>query len=324
LDHHTESIPKEAAVLEISWDLVSRTDWNRCAENAEKVPFEQSWAYGEAIAESGGEVRRAVIRRNGEPFALAQIFTKRVGALASIAQLLRGPLFLTPSPSAPEIFETLRLLKQDKPPYPRTLRFWTPDLLRSAENDLMFKRLKWRRVITGHNTAWLNLSLSSDNLRKHLDGNWRNGLVKAEKQSLKIKASHDGKTIKWLIEQYEKLRKSRRFGGPSPALLRSVQRHQTQREDFLVLRASSRRDPVSAILLVRHNDSATYVIGWSNEEGRQKNATALLLWQGILELQTAGVRWLDLGGIDTRAAPGIARFKLGLSGDAITLSGTYF
>ncbi|MDA0656012.1 MAG: GNAT family N-acetyltransferase [Proteobacteria bacterium] len=324
MDGHAEIIPKEAPVLEISWDTASRTDWNRCAENAGKVPFEQSWAYGEAIAESGGETRRAVIRRNGKPFALAQIFTKRVGALASIAQLLRGPLFLAPAPSGPEIFETLRLLQEDKPPYPRTLRFWTPDLLRSAENDLMFKRLKWRRVMTGHNTAWLNLSLNTDNLRRRLDGNWRNGLVKAEKQSLQIEASHDEKTIDWLIEHYETLRKSRRFGGPSPALLRSAQRHLTQREDFWVLRALSRREPVAAILLVRHNNSATYVIGWTNEEGRQKNATALLLWQGILELQTTGVRWLDLGGIDTHAAPGIARFKLSLGGDAITLSGTYF
>jgi hypothetical protein len=324
LDGHAEIIPKEAAILEISWDTASRADWNRYAESAEKVPFEQSWAYGQAIAESGGEVRRAVIRQDEKPFALAQIFTKRVGALASVAQLLRGPLFLPTSPSGPEIFEALRLLKEDKPPYPRTLRFWTPDLLRSAENDLMFKRLKWRRVMTGHNTAWLKLSLNPDDFRRRLDGNWRNGLVKAEKQSLKIKASHDGKTINWLIEHYETLRKSRRFGGPSPALLRSAHRHLTRREDFLVLRASSRREPVAAILLVRHNDSATYVIGWANEDGRQKNATALLLWRGILELQTAGVRWLDLGGIDTHAAPGIARFKLGLSGDAITLTGTYF
>ena len=41
-------------------------------------------------------------------------------------------------------------------------------------------------------------------------------------------------------------------------------------------------------------------------------------------LREAGTVWLDLGGIDTQTAPGIARFKLGLGGEVVTQSGTYF
>jgi lipid II:glycine glycyltransferase (peptidoglycan interpeptide bridge formation enzyme) len=36
-----------------------------------------------------------------------------------------------------------------------------------------------------------------------------------------------------------------------------------------------------------------------------------------------GIGALDLGGIDTSAAPGIARFKLGLGGTVIVLPGTW-
>ena len=36
-----------------------------------------------------------------------------------------------------------------------------------------------------------------------------------------------------------------------------------------------------------------------------------------------GVRWLDLGGLATDRSPGIARFKLGLGGEIVTLAGTF-
>lgn len=84
------------------------------------------------------------------------------------------------------------------------------------------------------------------------------------------------------------------------------------------------RAPVAAVMLVRHGNSATYVIGWNNEAGRQTNANALLLWQGILALKNENVSWFDLGGVYTRSLPGIARFKLGLGGDIASLAGTYF
>ncbi len=48
----------------------------------------------------------------------------------------------------------------------------------------------------------------------------------------------------------------------------------------------------------------------------------MLLWRGLLELRGNAVAWLDLGGINT-AAPGVARFKLGVGGEIFTLAGTY-
>ena len=37
-----------------------------------------------------------------------------------------------------------------------------------------------------------------------------------------------------------------------------------------------------------------------------------------------GIERLDLGGVNTRALPGISRFKLGAGGQPLTLAGTYF
>lgn len=47
-----------------------------------------------------------------------------------------------------------------------------------------------------------------------------------------------------------------------------------------------------------------------------------LLNRATLDLKAHGTKWLDLGGINA-AAPGVARFKMGLGGKFFTLSGTY-
>ena len=80
--------------------------------------------------------------------------------------------------------------------------------------------------------------------------------------------------------------------------------------------------PLAGIVLIRHGASATYYAGWTSPEGRRLKAHNLLLWRGIGALREAGTDWLDLGGVDP-AVPGVARFKLGLGGEAFTLAGTY-
>ncbi|HAT34431.1 MAG TPA: hypothetical protein DCS82_01830 [Rhodospirillaceae bacterium] len=287
-----------------------------------KCPFEQSWAYGEAIAATGGAVHRAVLRDGKKPIAFAQIFSKRLGRAANLQQLLRGPVFFESIRDEKQVFDSLNLLAQEKFGLPRTLRFWTPEVDATLASG--FKKLRWRRVMSGYHTAWLDLDPSPEVLRRNLDGNWRNGLAKAEKKSLRIRDNNDRDTMDWLLAHYENLRRKRRFGGPSPALLAAAERYLSHKKDFFVLRAFENRTPVAGVLLARHGKSATYVIGWSDDIGRRANANNLLLWQGLLNLKSEGVRWLDLGGIDTQASPGIARFKLGLGGEIASLSGTYF
>ena len=72
---------------------------------------------------------------------------------------------------------------------------------------------------------------------------------------------------------------------------------------------------------LRANNMGT--VGWAGPQGRWHNAGTLLLWRGLLALRGRGVARLDLGGIDTRRAPGIARFKLGTGATPYALAGTY-
>ena len=73
------------------------------------------------------------------------------------------------------------------------------------------------------------------------------------------------------------------------------------------------------MLLFRHGNTATYLLGWNSPEGRRRRAHNLLLWRAVLELRERQVGWLDFGGVNP-AAPGVARFKLGMSRDLRTLA----
>ena len=100
-------------------------------------------------------------------------------------------------------------------------------------------------------------------------------------------------------------------------------------DDMLVLRAQTAggtgggHDSVAGILLARHGDAATYLIGWNGDDGRRLKANNRLLWQAVVELPRLGVRWLDLGGIDERLTPGIAAFKRGMNGEEYRLAGDF-
>jgi lipid II:glycine glycyltransferase (peptidoglycan interpeptide bridge formation enzyme) len=77
------------------------------------------------------------------------------------------------------------------------------------------------------------------------------------------------------------------------------------------------------MLFLIHGQTATYHIGWQDEAGRDAGAHPLLLWRAMGMLAERGVRWLDLGGVDTGPGAGIARFKLGTGGQVLTLPGTF-
>ena len=67
----------------------------------------------------------------------------------------------------------------------------------------------------------------------------------------------------------------------------------------------------AAMAFVVEGASATYHLGWAGPEARARGVHGLMLYRAALALRAEGVRWLDLGSVDTEAAPGLARFKLG-------------
>ena len=310
--------------IRIDWDKCRQKDWQRLVDRATACPFEQSWLYGAAHAEQRPQntVRRAILTWDGRKIAFAQVLERRFGRIATLAQILRGPVLLDETLPPDVLSAVYRRLYREYRGTGRRLLFWTPELPNGAETDALMRTCGTRRLVTGYASARLDLTRDPDTIRRSLHGKWRNALVKAELSGLSCRLLADPAAMAWLLDAHDRQRKAKRFGGPDAAAFSHIAAH-TPAKDLFAIGAYDGSAPVAGALFLRHGQVASYLIGWNDAKGRAANAGNLLLWNGILELHNRATGCLDLGGVDTRRAAGIARFKLGLGAEPYRIAGTF-
>jgi lipid II:glycine glycyltransferase (peptidoglycan interpeptide bridge formation enzyme) len=307
----------------MAWNVCTRSDWDGYLRRVGRSSLEQSWAYGEAMASHYGQtIDRIVFRRNNQTLGVLQVFRRRVLGFASIIRIIRGPLFLDDLTDALrfEIYQAVR----DIFPFRRwEIPLWLPEAPDVSESHVLMRRLGTRRMVTGLSSAWLDLSADNDTLRSRMTGSWRNALKAAEKTGTTVDLEDNRRSLVELMGEYDSFRKIKRFVGPPGRFVAAMNTNPGSLKDVIVLSAHADGKRVAGVVLIRHGVSATYFVSWTNDAGRRHNAHNLLLWRGIQALKDAGTLWLDLGGLNTSATAGIARFKLGLGPKPFTLAGTY-
>ncbi len=310
--------------LTLQWNACSRADWDRYLTMAGRSSVEQCWAYGDAMtAYHGQTVERLVIRDGSAPVAMAQLYRRRLMGILSIVRTARGPLLLSGDGNDGLTAEILRTFRDAFSIRRGELSFWLPELTDTPQNQALMRSIGTRRMVTGLSSAWLDLSLDEAELRKGMTGSWRNALRVAEKNSSLWTISKDDSDLSRDMAVYDAFRKQKRFVGPSGGFVAAIAAAGNESKDVLVLTADAGPDRIAGIVMIRHGISATYFISWNTEVGRKYNAHNLLLWRGIQVLRKSGIRWLDVGGLNTGSGAGIARFKLGLGPSVFTLAGTY-
>jgi len=184
------------------------------------------------------------------------------------------------------------------------------------------------RVLTGDATVFIDLTVPDEDLRRALHPKWRNRLVAAEASPLKFqRVGEKPAQYQWLLEREGLQRQARSYRAlPAsfvPAWQVAIASRWPNRSAMLTVRCDIGRDPVAAMMFLLHGRSATYHVGWSNDEGRQHNAHNLLLWRALGMLREQGIDRLDLGGVNTQRGASLARFKLGTGGRLALNPGTY-
>ncbi len=311
--------------IELAWDLCEPAEWDALLARAPLAPLQQTRGFGTAIALTRRcRVRRCAVFKGGRVRALVQTFEKNTGPL-TIVRILRGPVWLDPQPDSAERREVLRTLRRAFTLRRRQLLIWTPELPDSRENHAALRGCGLRRMVTGYSTSLIDLERPGEQLRAALQGKWRNMLRSAEKAELPVQVGATGRPFEWLVRQADRQRRRGGYYAPSANMIRAIAGSMARKEDVLTVTASAApgRERIAGTLVFIHGRSASYELGWSGADGRRLRAHHLLLWRTIEELRKRGVRWLDLGGLDAVAAPGVARFKLGLGGGLYTLAGTY-
>jgi hypothetical protein len=306
--------------MKILWDRFAQPDWD-AAHGRTSGALQQDWAYGATMRLLGVPVLRALIEQDGSPVGLAQFIVRSFGPLGSLSLCSRGPIWLQDVSTADKASAS-RALRQSLPRSGLKFVLITPEEAgQSGEHGLR----AWRRVMSGYATVLIDLQSQAEKLRAALDGKWRNRLVSAEASELQVhRIGTNPGQYRWLLDQEGAQRQTKGLAGlPLGFYEPYIGSRQQPAQCVLSLRADVGRERVAAMMFLIHGQAATYQVGWSNDQGRELNAHNLLLWRAMLELQSRGVRRLDLGGVITVRSAGLARFKIGTGGQVLQLAGTY-
>jgi hypothetical protein len=293
--------------VELRIDDISHYRWQALAAHA-RLPFQQSWEYGAAVEAIGGRIIRVEVHDQGRAIAIAQGLCRSF--LLPVTLITRGPVWIG-SPDEREKVSALRALRSGL----KGALLVTPAV---GQKDVQ-RRAGFTKIVTPSTLALLDLDAG---MRQRLRGKWRNRLVKAEGAGLKLHRSQHGlDDLQWLLAADARQQREKGYRALPQGFAEAWSRHAPQ--SVLGLTAHRGTERVAAMLFLRHGNTATYHIGWSNETGRKVSAHNLLLWQAMCQLAEDGVASLDLGLIDTERAPGLARFKLGSGARPVPTGGTW-
>jgi hypothetical protein len=152
-----------------------------------------------------------------------------------------------------------------------------------------------------HHAIW---DLAGD-LRGRLDPRWRNHLSAGERRQPQFRCD-DASTLERLLAADLRQRRLRSYQALPPAFTRALPRGALRLWEW---RAEG--GMAAAMCFVRHGATASYHLSWAGPAARAGAVHQVMLFRAALALRDEGVRWLDLGSVDSEAAPGLARFKLG-------------
>ncbi|MFN4192639.1 MAG: GNAT family N-acetyltransferase [Tabrizicola sp.] len=152
-----------------------------------------------------------------------------------------------------------------------------------------------------HHAIW---ALGPD-LRARMARTWRDHLAGAERAGLAVRRGGRA-TLDALIRAEAVQRAERRYRALPEAFTRAL-----PAADLRLWEWRQGGEVQAAMCFVVHGASASYHLSWGSGLARKAGVHGLMLTRAAEALREEGVRWLDLGSVDTERAPGLARFKLG-------------
>ncbi len=305
--------------LDIHWLAPTDSPPRELSRYTGYLAYQQHPAYGDALHDFNGKCLRALILHQQQPIGWVQCSQRTIARTLHILLAMRGPVWFNESISNDLKAAAYRALNASCPlPRPRLL-LWMPE---SPDHEPLHLA-GLHRIVTGYSTPLLDLNQSENQLLAAMDGKWRNQLRSSQKHQLAcVPVGLQFEHYQWLLEEEMQQRQRIGYKAFSPALVSSYQAYAGQ-NSLLILRADDGKDTVAGMLCLIHGHSATYHIGWSNPLGKEKSAHNLLLWESMRRLKARGIRWFDLGGVNTQDGAGLTRFKLGSGAQLRTLDGMY-
>ncbi|WP_297774760.1 GNAT family N-acetyltransferase [uncultured Roseovarius sp.] len=261
--------------------------------------MQQCPEYGRALRAIGVKVHTARIVSGADVMAQALVVERRFGPLR-VSWIPRGPV-CAPTLGPETGIAIYRALRRARP-HDLWLIGGTP-----AERAQLASA-GCRQLARAQHHALLDLRAPSADRFASLHGKWRNRLRAARRTGLVIRErAFDPLLDAGMLARERVQRRALGYRG-LPAAFTTAYASQTPGAARL-WSAWEASHCIATMLILTHDRTATYHIGWSGGRGRALSAHHLLLWQISEHLARRGFAWLDLGLIDAQHLPGLTRFK---------------
>lgn len=310
-------------------------EWQSHVEKCQRINMLQHWQYGEAKEQSSSwkALRFVISNDKGDVVAVAQFLTRVLPIIGGIARMNRGPLLLgnleCESAESLSLSIITALLKEAK-----RRRWWlvqiAPEILYSETAHKYLQNAGLKKLpLAASASGLLSLKPSEELLMKALKGKWRNCLRKGLKLGVSVTKKEGSSTeLEMLIKNYHNLQGDKGFSGLPDNLITALAQQKDKDWEFTLYIANDKlsddiNDSIGMLVSVRHGDTATYLIGSTNNTGRNLQANYVLLWNAILHSKEIGCDWFDIGGLNASTPSGIAHFKQGVNSELYSLIGEW-
>lgn len=307
----------------IEWDQMDLATWRGYFAPLRRSTLLQCYDYARAVAPLYGQRPRwGLIRIGGREAGIVQMMEARFIGLHALT-IDRGPLWFAGFGGVAHIRIFFDELNRQFPRRFGRRRRVIPEIPDSPTVNGLLGQAGFQNSGVKYTTMWLDLTKTEDELRQNLRGNWRSFLTKVERGPLEIVWDDPLAHLPWMVQTCQADQIMRGYKGPKPRIMTALGKTFAAEGQLLIGRALLDNRAVAAILILCHGCSATYQIGWSDEDGRKHGGHYRLLWSALNELKSRGITDLDLGGINDDSATGVSAFKDGMGGQRVTLTGLY-
>jgi FemAB family len=309
----------------------TRDEWVALAADFDDLSYRQFPTYAAEAALSDGAVAEFVALRAGSEIAgVCSLRVKKVPGLPiGVAYAAHGPLCMRRGKYSWKVYaDCLSALSRHYVGERRLVLRVVPPYAASRDHDAAletFVRSGYRlRSDLPKRTIMLALDSDLSQIRRSLNGKWRNMLVQSERLPIMIVESSNPEDFDVMAPMLKELESRKRFrSARDVGFFKRLQRGASPLERLTLHIAQIEGRVVSASLSSFAGDTAVLLLAASSEEGRRTRASHRVQWRIVEEALRAGLRWYDTGGIDPYTNPGVYSFKKGLNGVELSELGVF-
>jgi peptidoglycan pentaglycine glycine transferase (the first glycine) len=268
--------------------------------------FLQSWQWGEIQKGDGNDVYRFFLKREDEKIACFSVYIKKT-PIGKYGYIPRGPVVGNSDVSKQDWVEILNILNKFMKDKKSIFLLWEP--ISDIDNNCVSMKVGDNRQ--PRRTILINLNKPLDELLTVMNETKRYGIRYAEKHGVRIyNAEKNEKNFEifWSLMQDTSGRK--KFSIFSKLHFKNIFDQEISKLFFADYNGSI--DAASEVIFF--GDMAVYLHAGTSGKNRKLTASYLLIWKIIEESKKAGLKYLDLWGIDEIKWPGVTAFKRSFGG----------